>query len=247
MTPRIWICSICKDEAQCLPWFLRHYTPWVERIIVYDEASTDGTQAILSDCPKVDLRECPFTGLDDEKFMGIVNGWFQEARGQADWCAFVDIDELLWRPNILGFLSQAMADVIAACGIALISPSGWPADDGKSQIYDLVKTGVRQDNYDKKLLFRPSLNFQHCIGRHTMFDWPKHNGQEECGLTLFHLHHLGGVAGTIARNQRDYDHAVNKKLAWNYDTVHNGDPKQNGSVAWVKRMIDNNKLLQVIP
>lgn len=234
---KVWIFTICWNESRMAPWFLRHYAPWVDRIVVYCEPSTDGTESILRACPKVDLRIWPYKGLDDEKFMQIVNSVWLLAKGHADWCAFVDMDELLWHPDMPALLHRTDCDLIQAKGYALISPTGWPEDDGKSQLYDLVKTGVPQWNYDKAILQRAGVPVTQTIGRH-VYDgqWPRHRGRlcKDTGLKLFHCHHVGGVEDTKLRNARCYARAVNKKYAWNYDDSHNTDPKQVGTVEWVR-------------
>jgi hypothetical protein len=246
---KVWIFTICWNEARMATWFLRHYAPWVDRIVVWCEPSTDGTEAILKSFPKVDLRVWPFRGLDDERFIAKVNTCRFEAIGKADWIAFVDMDELLYHENFHALLSNRSADVIQAKGYALISPTGWPEDDGESQLLDLVQTGIPQPNYDKKVLFRPDVHLIHTIGRHT-YDgqWPRHNGREWnfSSLKLFHCHHVGGVEDTALRNARCYDRAVNKRYAWNYSEGHNGNPAQVGTVAWVRDAIENNKLERVV-
>lgn len=231
-------------------WFLRHYSPWVERMVIWDEASDDGTRELLRSNPKVDLRDWPYNGLDDDKFLLLANSWYKEARGKADFVAIVDMDELLYHPNMLFALENSQGDIHKSTGYALINPAGWPVDDGHSQIYDLVRTGVRQNNYDKKLIFKPELDVQHTYGRHSYTgkqNWPKHNGRESAlsSIKLLHLHHVGGVADTVARNQRNYDAAVGKKFAWNY-LPENDNPAQVGTVAWVRDAIENGKLIDVM-
>lgn len=245
--PKVWVFAICKDEAQMLPWFLRHYSTFADQIIIFDEQSTDGSRELIQACPKADLRGWPWKGLNDERFRWAINNFHMEAYGQVGWILWTDIDELLYHPDMLGMLARAKGDLIPSTGYALISPTGWPADDGQSQIYDLVKTGIRQDNYDKKTLWRSALKIEHTFGRHAMHGYPKHNGQEcpDAGVKLFHLHHLGGVEDTRKRSQRCFDRATDKRFAWNYAPGANDDPNQNGSVAWVARAISENRLIDV--
>lgn len=242
----IWTFTVCWNESQMAPWFLRHYEPWVDRMVIWCEPSTDGTEQILRSCPKVDLRTWPYLGLDDEAFLQQVNRCYWEARGKAEWCAFVDMDELLYHPNMAALLSSTKADVIQAKGYALISKHGWPEDDGKSQLWERVTTGVPQANYDKFLLHRPNLHIIHTIGRHTYpGHWPKHNGVElrNSGLKLLHCHNLGGVAHTCERNKRNYVRACNKKYAWNM-VDHN--PAQVGTTEWVEELLKKDALIHVI-
>lgn len=241
---KVWIFTVCWNEARMAPWFLRHYAPWVDRIIAWVEPSTDGTEEILRACPKVSINRWQHEGLDDEAFMLAVNQCYQ-GRMPADWVAFVDMDELLWHPDIVSLLTHAKADVIQATGYALLSPTGWPKDDFHCQIYDHVPTGVPQWNYNKILLSRPRAMLQHTIGRHS-YDgtFPKYQGRLMCGsgLKLFHCHYIGGPEDTAERNQRNYDRCRDKKYAWN---MVSHDPKQVGTVEWVRESL--NHLQQVYP
>lgn len=247
-TPKVWTFSVCYNEARMSHWFVRHYSPWVDRMVIWVEPSTDGTEEILRSVPNSDVRPYPYRGLDDNRFLEAVNGWYQEARGKADWVAWVDMDELLYHPNILDILEKTDADVLPATGYAIISPSGWPDSKAKGQLYELVRTGLRQTNFDKKLLFRSSINMTHTFGRHTYQDWPKHNGKEspDVGIKLLHCHHVGGIEDTAQRNRRNYARALDKKFAWNYAAGPNDDPNQSGSVAWVKNGIEKDLLIDVM-
>lgn len=244
MKPSLWVFSISYNEAKMMPWFLRHYSAIADRIIIWDERSTDGTREMVKACPKAELRDWPWEGLDDEKFQGAVNNWWREAMGKADWVCWPDIDELLWHPKLDTFLENRIYSVIAAQGYALMSPAGWPADDGNSQLYELVKTGAPVWNYDKKILWRPTVNMVHTIGRHTYpGQFPKFIGREcPFKIKLFHCHHVGGVEETRQRNQRNYDRALDKKYAWNFAPEANANPKQVGSVAWVEDVMKSGKL-----
>lgn len=245
---KVWTYSICWNEARMAPWFLRHYEPWVDRMVVYLEPSTDDTEKILSACPKVEIRPWLSQGLDDEKFLATVNESYLDARGKCDWVAFVDLDELLFHPDMKRVLEAADGDIFRSTGYALISKTGWPDLKNRGQLYEHVPTGVRQPNFDKLLLARPSLNLQHTIGRHTYPGaWPKHKGQVASSvLTLLHAHHVGGVEDTARRNRRNYARARDKKFAWNYEPTTEANPTQVGTVAWVKHALGNGQMQDVV-
>lgn len=243
---RVWTYTIAWNEAVMARWFVRHYAPWAEKIIVYVEPSTDGTEQILRQYPNVEVRTWPYVGLDDERMLRFYQRCYLEARGKADWVALVDMDELLYHHDMNRLLSNTHCEVLQAEGFALLSKDGWPQDDGESQLYDFVPTGIKQVNYDKKILFRPHVHMVHTIGRHSyQGQFPKHNGREcrDTGLKLLHCHYVGGPDYTAQRNKRNYDRCPNKKYAWN---MVSHDPKQVGTVEWVKDALDNDKLIAVV-
>jgi len=244
---KIWVYSICHNEAEILPWYLRHYETFADRIIVYDEQSTDGTREILKAHPKVEVREWPHKGLDDVKFTHHINSAYHEAVGQADWVCWPDCDELLYSPNIHHVLTHAKEDMILARGFALISTGLKWSGLSDRQIYEVVKTGYPQPNYDKYICWRPECNVTHNIGRHTDAGYPHCSGRLGIipKLKLFHCHHVWGVEHTKRINQRNMDRAVVKQFAWNYSQKHNTHT-QVGTEAWVRHLIENNLLVDVV-
>src|SRR5881396_391258 len=248
MTPRVWVFAICWNEAEMMPFFLRHYSTFAERIVIFDEQSTDGTRELIKACPVAELREWPHKGLDDDRFMDAVNNRYKEARGKADWVMWPDIDEFLYHPEPLKVLGEAKEDALPSTGYALISTNGFPK--GNAQIYQHVTTGIRQPNYDKTIIWRPSVNIHHTHGRHSPNgDWPGCNGGvkgKDPKFLLLHCHHIGGIEFTRAKNQRNYERAREKRFAWNYSAEHNSNPLQVGSLAWVEDAVNNKKLKQVM-
>ena len=59
---RIDLYTISWNERRMLPFFLDYYGAWVDRIVVFDDASDDGTAEALARHPKVDLRPFPPKG-----------------------------------------------------------------------------------------------------------------------------------------------------------------------------------------
>lgn len=227
-------------------YFLRHYETIADNIIIFDEQSTDGTRELIKACPKADLREWEYKGLDDEAFVKAINFRYRIAAGAADWVMWVDVDELVYHPDIVSILDTATEDMIGSKGYALISPDGWPVDDGR-QLYEQVTTGLPQPNYDKYCCWRPTVDVVHTIGRHTYPGrFPRCSGV--IGTTprfkLFHCHHIGGVEHTKMINQRNLDRCTIKRYAWNYTPEHD-KPTQVGTVSWVRDVIENKKLVNV--
>ena len=242
MIPRVWIFSVCWNEAVMLPFYLRHYSTFAEKIIIWDEHSDDGSRELIKACPKAELRDWPWKGMDDDKFLIAYDQWPKEAMGKADWVITPDIDELIYHPSLLLVLGVSRSDVLAGKGYALIGNGPVPKGDG--QIYDYIKTGYPQDNYTKWIIWRPHVFIRHTHGRH---DLPmKCSGRIDAvpRCKLLHCHYFSPEY-TEQRNRRNYARNVDKKFAWNY-TPEWEAKKWRGTHTWHQDLVDNNKLVNII-
>ncbi|MBB6255040.1 glycosyltransferase family 2 protein [Nitrospirillum iridis] len=89
MPPRVTLCAIIKDEADSLlEWVAYHHLMGVDRFVVYDNGSTDGSRALLERL----ARRIDITVIDWPSAGGGVALSFPEAR-----------DLVLSRPDLRGF------------------------------------------------------------------------------------------------------------------------------------------------
>ena len=99
--PSVHLYTVCWNEAEMLGCFFRHYDPWVDRYVVYDDGSTDGSVDILNAHPRVELRR--FDRVEADSFVlslkRIQDEAWKESRNQADWVVITAIDEHLWVQN----------------------------------------------------------------------------------------------------------------------------------------------------
>lgn len=99
---RLVAVSIVKNEADIIEAFIRHTAAWVDRHLVFDHDSTDGTREILAALQREGL---PITLFGDD-----APGHLQQARSNhltrlaaeshdADWILPLDADEILSGPD----------------------------------------------------------------------------------------------------------------------------------------------------
>lgn len=167
---KIHVYSICWNERPMIEYFLRHYAPFADRIVVYDEDSDDGTAEILAAHDRVEARR--FVRSEPESLdlskIAIFNECWKEARGSADYVIIVDCDEHVFHPKLTEYLaSQKRTGVtlIPTLGFQMVSDN-FPA--AIAHLATMKTIGCPSVNYSKPCVFDPSafdaINFE--VGSH---------------------------------------------------------------------------------
>lgn len=146
---KIEVFAICYNEEALLPYFLRHYSAFCQKITVFDNFSTDRSNEI---CLANKITEViPYNTGDqirDDIYLQIKNNCWKGSK--ADWVIICDIDELVYHPFIHTVLSSTEATAIAPPLFNMFA-SEFPTTP--LQIWDEVMTGV--PGGAKLNLFRP--------------------------------------------------------------------------------------------
>jgi glycosyltransferase involved in cell wall biosynthesis len=151
---KIWAYVTVWNEEKMLPYYLRHYSKFCERIIVLDNQSTDSTLMICKEYPNVDVREYNTSNtFNDYVHLDLKHRCITEAKGKADYIIVSDCDEFIYHPNIIEFLKENKSAVIFPAGFQMVS-NYFPTGDG--QIYDEIKDGVPDPWYSKPILINPN-------------------------------------------------------------------------------------------
>ena len=164
----ITVLTWARNERLMMPFFLRHYEQFADKIIVWDNGSEDGTQDIVRAHPKAELREWDTGGIFDEiEHTRLKNEEYKKTG--PGWKIVVDVDELL-------FVRQGLRDFLNHCensGIQVVTTQGFnmisltpPEDDGKTLLTDIVKEGVSSFWYDKTAIFKQEVNINFNHGCH---------------------------------------------------------------------------------
>lgn len=199
----IWLYCICRDEEMMMPYFLRHYGTFVDRMNFFDGGSTDRTLEIIAGCPQAICRPWTgSTGIVDDEFTNFANEQWKEARGQADWVIWVDADEFVYHPNILEVLwryRQEGVEVPRIEGYTMLSDR-FPTTLG--QIYTEVKTGIPDNCWSKQAVFRGDIHYN--MGRHSL-NLDAFNPVQSATAELKLLHYRGlGLDYVKARHLRNW-------------------------------------------
>lgn len=235
---KILIFTLTHNNADIIPWFLRHYCAFADEISVWDDKSDDGTREILKANPKVMLRDWPHnTGIDEDLFLTHWQEWYPKARGGFDWVIIVDSDELIWHENIRHAL-----EVAKERDIQVVRPQGYnmtgdgiPAFDPKDdrQLWELSPMGVLAPVYSKPVIFQPYIRINWVRGKHELeMCSPVMLGDSQ--FKLLHYRYMGREY-TARKNAQNYARcgllSGDKGAAWSCKPDYTGEH----SPAWAEK------------
>ena len=180
-----------------LGFFFRHYDPWIDRYVIYDDGSTDGSLEIMRAHPKVELRQLP--RVDTDSFVishtQMQEHAWKESRGQADWVVITAIDEHLWVRGMemiryLQGLHEAGVTCVPALGFDMHSEE-FPRDSGL--LIETVTCGRARRFFNKLSIFNPDAveETRYVGGRHSAEPTGKVVFPAQDQLLLWHYKHLG--------------------------------------------------------
>lgn len=156
--PIIHLYAVCKNEARIIPYFLFHYDDFVDKFVIFDNGSTDGSLELLASNPKVKIvpfdTENKFDSMCVDK---IKSSEWKASRGIADFVIVCDMDEFLHHPNM-----HALIDLLRARSFTMVHAYGYqmasevlPAFTSQA-ITSIIKRGVADErHYSKTIMFVP--------------------------------------------------------------------------------------------
>jgi len=186
------IYSIMRNEEELLPYFLRHYSAFADKIFIIDNGSTDNTVKIAKTNKKVHLLKYKFTPgwpVEAEHNACFEKLYKKYSRGEADWVMCVDGDEFIYNRYLIKVLQEHKkrgTKAIKTCGYTMYSEK-FPTTKG--QIYDECKFGARTRLFDKTVVFNPAINVKFGRGRHETI-LPKGVAWVRAKVLLLHYRYL---------------------------------------------------------
>jgi hypothetical protein len=161
--------TVCYNEEKLLPFFLDYYAQFASRITLWDNFSTDATEAIAKSYTKTTVEIRKFNTNNEfreDVHIHIKNNCWKGDR--ADWVVVCDVDEFLYTADLPAFLAQRdQFHVFKPVGYNMVSEK-FP-EYGPLLITEQIKAGVRAENYSKMVLFNSRVvkEIDYGAGAHT--------------------------------------------------------------------------------
>lgn len=188
---------ICWNEEKIIPYFLRHYEQFCDKIVIWDNHSTDKSIELLSQSSRVEIRYFDTNETSDEDVEIYVKstGWGISA-GVADWVIIGDMDEFVYHPNIFDKLAHLDSQNISAVQMTAYQmvSLNWPSTFG--QIYEEVNRGARLPLYDKTQLLNINKlrRLEYAPGCHEAYVDTAGYIQKSSDIKLLHFKLMGARA-----------------------------------------------------
>jgi len=219
-----------------LPYFLRHYSTFADKIFIINDHSTDKTLEIAKKNKKVTVLPFDYNrGIHEDDFNDCFQKYYKKfSRGKADWVACVDADEFIYNKDVPGNLKRqrdAGVRIIRTTCFMMISKN-FPK--GKGQIYDEIKEGLRYRRFDKPVVFDPILDIEFTPGRHDIKPIADGVRPQKGKLALLHYRYLsksyylkrslGKFARTPSKIQYK-DYRIARGLKYYKDALNSNPPR----------------------
>jgi hypothetical protein len=208
---RIEVFAICYNEEALLPYFLRHYSSFADKIVIYDNYSTDRSVEICRENPIVEvIKYGSGDKIRDDIYLQIKNNCWKGS--SAKWVIICDIDELVYHPNI--------REVLEKCEHSIIEPELYNMYSDKfpttrGQIYQEVVMGIQGGG--KKNLFQVKKVYEINYDPGCHVANPDFVGTfgGSCGIKTLHMKHMG-LDYTLTRKALAESRLseLNKSMGW---------------------------------
>lgn len=202
----VHIYIMAYNEAILMPYLLRHYSTFADKIFVYDDGSDDGTREIVAGCPIAELRDLDCGNeMNDAKWRVFWSSIYKQSRGEADFVMLADADEFYYHKDM-----RSLLESYKAMGINMPLVSGYnmvseAPPSNNYQIYDEIWNGYPYAPESKQCVFDPALDVSYGCGRHQIeyvmpIEAVRSTNTPE--ISLLHYAHMG------------VDYLMNRRLRW---------------------------------
>ena len=172
MKYKIWLYTLCYNEMDILPFCVDYWVKLgVEKVIVFDNYSTDGSDKYLKKFPWIEVRKFNSgNGMNDIIHQQIKNRCWTEAKGKADFVIVCDCDEWLWSNDL-----ETELDKMKEGGYNVLG-NKWYALTGDKPLEQVMNEYRKENKYLHQILqrgYQQYINHQehyHNFGKFLLID-----------------------------------------------------------------------------
>src|SRR5438132_5326888 len=219
----IHLYAICWNELSILRFFFRHYEPWIDRFVLFDDGSKDGTLELLRSKRKVEVRQFllrhPDSFVLSEK--ALHDECWKESRGAADWVVVTDVDEHIYHPRLAAYLEASKrrgVTYIPALGVDIVTEAFPGAGENRARTRTI---GAPTPQSSKLRIFAPDAmqEVDVGVGGHDARPSGRLALPDRDELLLLHYRHLGvnyvlPRYNSLAHRLKEQD--VKNRWGWQY-------------------------------
>jgi hypothetical protein len=198
------------NDSFYLPFIKKHYGKFCQRIVMYDNYSTDNSREIAESFGmEVRLFGEPDV-LNDQYYLDIKNNCWKESRGKVDYVIVCDADEFL-----IGDFQSFTDTCPKVWGYNMIS------DNLPEKNISEITTGVPDDVFNKQIIFNPNKIYEinYVYGCHQNNKIGQISSEKD-EANLLHMRMIGGFDRLIDRHnlyqKRLSDFNKNRRLGFHY-------------------------------
>lgn len=183
--------TMVHNEETLMPYFMRHYKAFCQKITVFDNESNDRTAAIAS-AQGAEVIPIATGGKHNvEMLRTAMNEGYKASRGIADWVICAEGDEFFWHPKMMKLLERYQdLDVTLPKTLGFDMVAHNPPK-GSGQIYEELKYGFPNVDYSKRGVFRPDIEINFTVGGHLAFPEGPVRESRAPDILMLHYRYLG--------------------------------------------------------
>jgi hypothetical protein len=183
--------SSCYNEEVLMPYFLRHYSCFVDKIFIFDNHSNDSTPRIVDSFPKTERAVYGNPNFYYERdLINFKNEAYKNSRGVADWVIVVDVDEFIYHKNLISILRMYKERHITFPKISGYDMVGFDYPKSDAPLYEIINEGVPSSLYCKRAVFDPRIDINYIPGAHKCNPKGKILENNTAEIKLLHYRYL---------------------------------------------------------
>jgi len=216
---KIAVYTLCYNETFMLPFFMQHYRPLADRIVVFDNESTDDSRNLALNLGADEVRSFS-TGneIRTDIMLELLNTCWHELKGRGyDWVMLPDMDEMIYHRDLRGHLEHCRGSGTTICIPQGFQMVGCRTPVHGTPLHEQIRTGLASHPFSKPIIFNPDqideLNL--VAGSHWCMPTGTIIANATGSLKLLHYYWLSLEwlqERTLLRTQRLS--AINKQQGW---------------------------------